>query len=25
LYALIGVTFFGKDTFMELLQAVVIK
>jgi len=25
LYALIAVTFFGKDTFMELLQAVVIK
>jgi hypothetical protein len=25
LYALMVVTFFGKDTFMELLQAVVIK
>jgi len=25
LYALIGVTFFGKDTFMELLQAVIVK
>jgi hypothetical protein len=25
LYALIVITFFGKDTFMELVQAVVIK
>jgi predicted nucleic acid-binding Zn ribbon protein len=25
LYALIVITFFGKDNFMELLQAVVIK
>lgn len=25
LYTLIVLTFFGKDTFMELLQAVVIK
>ena len=25
LYALIAVTFFGKDTFMELLQAVIVK
>jgi len=25
LYALIVITFFGKDNFMELVQAVVIK
>jgi hypothetical protein len=25
LYALIAVTFFGKDTLMELLQAVIVK
>jgi len=25
LYALIGVTFFGKDTFMQLMQAVIVK
>ena len=25
LYALIGVTFFGKDTFMQLLQTVIVK
>jgi predicted nucleic acid-binding Zn ribbon protein len=25
LYALMVVTFFGKDTFMELLQAVIVK
>ena len=25
LYALIVITFFGKDTFMELLQAVIVK
>jgi len=25
LYALIVLTFFGKDTFMELLQAVIVK
>jgi hypothetical protein len=25
LYAIMLFTFFGKDTFMELLQAVVIK
>jgi hypothetical protein len=25
LYALIAVTFFGKDTFMQLLQTVIVK
>jgi len=25
LYALMVVTFFGKDTFMELLQTVIVK
>jgi predicted nucleic acid-binding Zn ribbon protein len=25
LYTLIVLTFFGKDTFMELLQAVIVK
>jgi predicted nucleic acid-binding Zn ribbon protein len=25
LYTLIVITFFGKDTFMELLQAVIVK
>ena len=25
LYALIAVTFFGKDTFMQLMQAVIVK
>jgi predicted nucleic acid-binding Zn ribbon protein len=25
LYALIVITFFGKDTFMQLMQAVIVK